>query len=261
MWRINDLASYQKLRAALQGGPQRLAIVGAGLVGCELANDLALAGHAVTLLDTQPLPLAAQLPAAAGRRLLQAWAGLPIRFIGSAQVQALRPGTATRWCLHVADGTGLDADQVIAATGLRAPTRLARSAGLAFDSAAGGIAVDALTDATSVPGIYALGDCVAIDGRASRYIEPIARQARGIAAAILGRPLPPPPAGAPVLRVKTSALPITLTGPAARDEAAWQTLQDDDAGLHLQRCDAQGQVLARLTARPAAPPGASSPLR
>lgn len=261
VWRINDLAAYQKLRMALQGGPQRVAIVGAGLVGCELANDLALAGHAITLLDTQPLPLAAQLPAAAGRRLLQAWAGLPIRFLGGAQLQALLPGAAARWCLHLADGAPVDADQVIAATGLRAPTRLACSAGLTFDSAAGGIAVDALTDATSVPDIYALGDCVAIDGRASRYIEPIARQARAIAAAILGRPSPPPPTGAPVLRVKTSALPITLSGLATRDEAAWQTLQDDAAGLRLQRCDAQGQVLARLTARPAAPPGASSTLR
>ena len=45
VWRVNDLSAYRRLRAALQGGPRRLAIVGAGLVGCELANDLALAGH------------------------------------------------------------------------------------------------------------------------------------------------------------------------------------------------------------------------
>jgi len=260
VWRINDLAAYQKLRTALQGGPQRLAIVGAGLVGCELANDLALAGHAITLLDTQPLPLAAQLPAAAGQRLLQAWQGLAIAFLGGVQVTAMTagvanaPGPGARWRLQLADGRCIDADQVIAATGLRAPTRLARSAGLAFDSAAGGIAVDAQTDATSVPGIYALGDCVAVNGRASRYIEPIARQARGIAAAILGLPLPQAPGSSPVLRVKTSAMPITVTASgtgSATGPADWQTTQDDADTLCLQRLDAQGQTVARLVARQA----------
>jgi rubredoxin-NAD+ reductase len=258
VWRINDLAAYQKLRAALQGGPQRLAIVGAGLVGCELANDLALAGHAITLLDTQPLPLAAQLPAAAGQRLLKAWQDLPIGFMGGVQVQAMVAGAVTRWALQLADGRRVDADQVIAATGLRAPTRLARSAGLAFDTAAGGIAVDALTDATSVPGIYALGDCVAVNGRASRYIEPIARQARGIAAAILGRPAPAAAGSAPVLRVKTSAMPITVTvsGTDSATPADWQTTQDDADTLCLQRLDAQGQAVARLVARQARPAAA-----
>ena len=250
VWRINDLASYQQLRAALQAGPQRLAIVGAGLVGCELANDLALAGHTINLLDTQPLPLAAQLPAAAGQRLLQAWAQLPISFIGSVRLTALTPGTVSRWRLLLADGRTVDADQVIAATGLRAPTRLARSAGLAFDAAAGGLAVDAHTGATSSAGIYALGDCVAIDGRASRYIEPIARQARGIAAAILGLPAPATSTGEPVLRVKTSAMPMTVQGQAG-GAGAWQVLQDDAQALRLQRLGADGQVMGSLVARQA----------
>jgi rubredoxin---NAD+ reductase len=256
VWRINDLAAYQKLRVALQGGPQHLAVVGAGLVGCELANDLALAGHRITLLDTQPLPLAAQLPAAAGQRLLRAWQGLPINFVGGVQVKALVPGEGARHRLQLADGRTIDADQVIAATGLRAPTRLARSAGLVFDGSAGGIAVDAQTGATSVPGIYALGDCVAVNGRASRYIEPIARQARGIAAAMCGLPPPTVAGGDTVLRVKTSALPITLTAAPgdAADRAPWQTTQDDAEALCLQRLGADGQVLARLQARPQARP-------
>lgn len=259
VWRVNDLAAYQRLRAALQAGPQQLAIVGAGLVGCELANDLALAGHRITLLDTQPLPLAAQLPAAAGQRLLQAWQaqGLGIEFIGTAQVQAMQasPGdSGPRWQLQLADGRSVAADQVIAATGLRAPPRLARTAGLAFDARAGGIAVDASCCATSTPGIYALGDCVAIDGCASRYIEPIARQARAIAAAILGQPLPPLPGSAPMLRVKTSALPITLSGSPRREPETWQTLPQQDGSLQMQQVDAEGRVLARLLAgaRPAA---------
>jgi len=261
VWRVNDLASYQRLRAALATGAQDIAIVGAGLVGCELANDLALAGHRITLVDLQPRPLAAQLPAAASARLLQAWQALPIHFLGGAQVSDVtrNPACTTGQApLHVTlkDGTVLAVHQVIAATGLRAAGRLAASAGLAYDSAAGGIVVDGATGATSVAGIHALGDCVVEGGQASRYIEPIARQARGIAAHILsasggGDAAFTPTASAPLLRVKTSSLPITVTG-LQQPGGLWQTEADTDDELRLVRLGAQGEHLATLVARRAA---------
>jgi rubredoxin---NAD+ reductase len=264
VWRVNDLAAYRKLRAALEGGAQRVAIVGAGLVGCELANDLALAGHHILLLDVQDRPLAAQLPAQASPRLLQAWQALPISFIGGVQVTGVaRPpeGAAAPASLHVAlrDGRVLDVDHVVAATGLRAPSRLAASAGLAYDVAAGGIVVDALSGATSQPGIYALGDCVVVQGQASRYIEPIARQAQGIVGDItaaangkrsanIGATSAARP-HAPVLRVKTSALPITVTG-TLQGTGRWMALADNADELRLQRVGADGEVGATLVARP-----------
>lgn len=61
-WRINHLGAYLQLRAALgdaaESGPKDVLIVGAGLIGSELANDLALGGHPITLLDVQTEPLA-----------------------------------------------------------------------------------------------------------------------------------------------------------------------------------------------------------
>ena len=218
-WRVNDLAAYRRLRAALGDGrvaPKQLVIVGAGLVGCELANDLALAGHRITLLDLQPRPLAAQVPALASQQLLAAWADLPITFEGGAQVAAVArsAGTEAPLTVQLQDGRCLVADHLIAATGLRTAGRLALSAGLDFDARAGGIVVRADSGGTSVAGIYALGDCAVVDGQASRYIEPIARQARAIAAHVLGHPAPPVRAAAPVLRVKTSSDPITIRAAA-----------------------------------------------
>ena len=261
VWRVNDLAGYAKLRAALAAGPQRVAIIGAGLVGCELANDLALAGHRITLLDVQTRPLHAQLPAAAGERLLTAWAELPIRFVGGVQVTGVErvPETANPGGLRIRtlDCGVYEADQVIAATGLRTAGRLASSAGLAFDSAAGGITVDGRTGATSHPSVYALGDCAVVDGRASRYIEPIARQARAIADAITGTvgAASTAPAAPPVLRVKTSSLPITLTATAAGAHATagrWHTDSDDAQALRMRRLAPDGTLLATLLATPAA---------
>ena len=46
--------------------------------------------------------------------------------------------------------------------------------------------VDPKTLETSKKGIYALGDCIAFEGRPSRYVEPIIKQAKAIAYAIAG---------------------------------------------------------------------------
>lgn len=241
VWRVNDLAAYQALRAALGASPRDVAIVGAGLVGCELADDLARAGHRITLLDIQPRPLAALLPAEASAALLEAWQALAIRFVGGAAVAGLDGRS-----LRLADGRRIEAELVVAATGLRAPSRLAASAGLELH-AAGGIPIDAGTGATRVPGVYAAGDCVVVDGRASRYIEPIGAQAQAIAAAVCGDPAPAAPTRPPVLRVKTSSLPITVSG-VLDGAGSWRVEAGAGPRLHMLRVAPDGGALARLVA-------------
>lgn len=205
-WRINHLGAYQRLRAALGHAPQDVVIVGAGLIGSELANDLALGGHRITLLDVAAEPLARWQADAAGAQLLDAWQDLPIRFVGGVQVASVdKIGEKVR--ITTACGQKFAADQVIAATGLITPSRLAQSASLAWDQ---GIAVDAATLQTSDPRIHALGDCITIHGQASRYIEPIGRQARAIAAHLCGRAPVPYEAKPAVVRVKTTSHPMTL---------------------------------------------------
>ncbi len=197
-WRINHLAAYQKLRAALgkvdETGPKDVAIVGAGLIGSELANDLALGGHRITLLDVQAEPLARWSAEGAGSQLLDAWKDLAIHFVGGVQVAQL-------------EQERFAADQVIAAAGLSTPPRLAQSADLKWNN---GITVDPANLKTSVEHIHAMGDCIAINGQPSRFIEPIARQARAIAADICGAAPAPFEPRAAVVRVKTTSRPLTL---------------------------------------------------
>ena len=206
-WRINHLGAYQKLRAALGDAAKDVLIIGAGLIGSELANDLALGGHRITLLDVQAAPLARWPEEQAGGPLLAAWQGLPIRFLGCATVNAVVRDAQGRYRVDTACGQQIEADQVIVCSGLQTPPRLARSAGLAWQ---GGIAVDAATLRTSDPHIHALGDCISVNGQVSRFIEPIARQARTIAAAIAGGEAVPYEHRAAPVRVKTSSQPLTL---------------------------------------------------
>lgn len=215
-WRINHLTAYQGLRTALGARPQRVVIIGAGLIGSELANDLALGGHRVTLLDTQDQPLARWQAQHAGEQVLQAWHQLPIEFVGRVQVASVEATPQGR-VVHTQDGRTLACDQVVVATGLHTPSRLAISAGLAWEQ---GIAVHPTTLATNQPHIHALGDCISLNGQASRYIEPIGRQARTLAAKLAARAhtpagqalnTPQPYEARPtVVRVKTTSCPLTL---------------------------------------------------
>lgn len=205
-WRINHLDAYQRLRQHLGEQPKDVLIIGAGLIGSELANDLALGGHRITLLDTAAEPLARWHDQQAGLQLLDAWKDLSIRFEGGLQVQQVER-VGSRYRVSTTSGQRFAADEVVVATGLLPPHRLAQSAGLDW---AHGIAVDAGTLQTSVARIHALGDCISIDGQCSRFIEPIARQARTLAAAVLGQDAPPYEHRAAVVRVKTTTRPLTL---------------------------------------------------
>ncbi len=217
-WRVNHLDAYLKFRAAIADKPQHIAIVGAGLIGSELANDLALAGHRITLLDPMPTPLARWVAAEAGEPVLAAWKELPITFMGGVSIAGVEANAADNGPARVVTttcGQRIEADQVLAATGLATPNRLAQSAGLGWNN---GIAVDGTTLATSHPRIHALGDCITISGQASRYIEPIGRQAATIAAKLAARRAGAPESDCPVpytakpavVRVKTTSCPLTL---------------------------------------------------
>ncbi|HQS32210.1 FAD-dependent oxidoreductase [Polaromonas sp.] len=210
-WRINHLQTYARFRNALGSTPQRIAVVGAGLIGAELANDLALAGHRITLLDLAARPLSACLSDAQSDELLQAWAKLPIDFVGGVQVSRVAQRTAGAGVsgtqITTACGRVFEVDHVVLAAGLQTPNRLARSAGLRWNN---GIDVQPGTLATSVAGIHALGDCIAINGQVSRYIEPINRQAQTLAAGMLGQAATAFEQTRVPLRIKTSSRPFTV---------------------------------------------------
>ena len=207
-WRINHLQSYAKFCRALGALKQRIAIVGAGLIGCELANDLALAGHTVTLMDVADRPLAATLQAPQSQQLLDAWKALPLSFMGAAGVKQIQAvGLRGEKHITLEGGQTVVVDQIVLAMGLQTPNQLAASAGLAWNN---GIDVHGETLATSVAGIHALGDCIAINGQVSRYIEPIGRQAKTVAATILSQASVPYASTRVPLRIKTSSLPFTI---------------------------------------------------
>jgi rubredoxin---NAD+ reductase len=207
-WRINHLSHYLRFRQYLGEETRKVLIVGAGLIGSELANDLAIGGHEVTLLDTASRPLASLISNEQRcADLMNAWAALPIQFIGNAEVMAVVRTAEEKFKVSFSHGGTKTVDAIVVAIGLQTSDRLARTAGLTWNN---GIAVDQTTLQTSAPDVFAIGDCISIDGRTSRYIEPIHRQALTVASQISGLELIPYVNQSVPVRIKTSSLPMTV---------------------------------------------------
>lgn len=205
--RVNDLAAYRVLRQRLDDGVKHITILGAGLIGCEFAEDLSSGGYAVTVVDPTDQPLARLLPpdtAAELRRRLQR-KGVDWRF----QATVDRVEQADECLLaQLSNGDAIDTDLVLSAAGLVPNTQLAEKAQLEIDS---GVVTDRLMR-TSARDVYAIGDCAAVEGQVFAYIEPIRRQAATIAAAIVGEKqrFDPKP---PLIRIKTPSFPLTVCPP------------------------------------------------
>ncbi len=215
---VNSLDDFAVFHPELQRG-RTVLVMGAGLIGCEFANDLIAGGIQVTLVDPAPHPLAALLPAEAGAALQAALEAAGVRFCLGTTVQALDGTPDGRTLATLANGETLVADAVLSAIGLRADLSLAQAAGIACDR--GVLVGDQLQ--TSAPNIHALGDCAqyASAGHLTLpYVMPIMHAAKALAATLAGQPAQLAFPVMPVA-VKTPALPLVLLPPPANTVGGW----------------------------------------
>lgn len=232
---VNHLDDYTLFRQRLEGA-RRVAILGAGLIGCEFANDIVATGRQVTVLDLAPQALGRLLPpgsAAFFRQRLEV-AGVEFRFGVSATRVDKVPGG-----YRITDNTGaeVEADLVVSAVGLKPAVELAQSAGLAVNR---GIQVDTLL-ASSAVDIYALGDCAEVQGLVLPFVLPIMQQARALAKTLAGNPTAVTYPAMPVV-VKTPACPTVVCTPPAGAEGTWQE-EVGAEGVTARYQDAQGRLL------------------
>lgn len=203
---INDLEDYQAFRAALEG-KRRVLILGAGLIGCEYANDLRAGGYEVDVVAPSSSLLPTLLPEVAGNALRNGLEALGVRFHLNTLVQTLQyiDGGVRATLSH---GHEIEADVVVSAIGLRPRIAQAAEAGLQVNQ---GIVVDRLLQ-TSKPDVYALGDCAEVDGMVLLYVLPLMTSARALAKTLSGTPTPVSYGVMPIT-VKTPALPVVVNPP------------------------------------------------
>ena len=174
---------HAMLLAARSGG--RAVVIGGGLLGLEAAAGLKEQGMDVTVLHLMPTLMERQLDPAAGHLLQKAVEARGIKVMTKANTKAvigtdIRLGPARVEAVELDNGTRLAADLVVMAIGIRPNTALAKDAGIACNR---GIIVDAGLR-TSDPDIFALGECVEVEGQVFGLVAPLYEMA-GVAAAHL----------------------------------------------------------------------------
>lgn len=184
---LRKAADVDAIRARL-ATPRRIAIVGGGYIGLEVAAVARALDHDVTVIEAQERVLQRVVSPAVSAwfEALHAGEGVRLR-LGSGLAGFV--GTAGRvTAVALADGSEIACDLALVAVGAVPNDELARAAGLDVDD---GVLVDA-AGATSDPAIFAAGDCTrffsALYGRSLRLesVQNAIDQAKAVAEALAG---------------------------------------------------------------------------
>jgi rubredoxin-NAD+ reductase len=232
---INDLEDYARFRSAA-AGKRRVLILGAGLIGCEFANDLIVGGYEVDLVAPCEQVMPTLLHPAAAAAVQAGLESLGARFhLGPVLTRLSRTDDGLE--AHLSDGAVLPCDLVVSAIGLRPRVDLAAAAGLEVGR---GVVVDRHLK-TSHANIYALGDCAEVDGLNLLYVMPLMSCARALAQTLAGTPTPVKYGPMPVT-VKTPVCPLVVSPPPKGREGVW-TVEGQGADIKALCHDADGNLL------------------
>jgi 3-phenylpropionate/trans-cinnamate dioxygenase ferredoxin reductase component len=154
---LRTLEDSTALRAELTAG-SRIAVIGGGWIGLEVASAARQAGAEVVVLESLELPLVRVLGPEVARVFaeLHRQHGVDLR-TGVQLTTVEKNGDGARVTLQ--DGTILDVDRLVVGVGVAPVTELAEAAGLQVDN---GIRTDARLR-TSAPDVYAAGDVANAD--------------------------------------------------------------------------------------------------
>ena len=232
---INDLEDYARFREAA-AGKHRVLILGAGLIGCEFANDLIAGGYEVDLVAPCEQVMPTLLPAAAAAAVQAGLESLGARFhLGPVLTRLQR--TDAGLDAHLSDGSVVPCDVVVSAIGLRPRIDMAAAAGIKVNR---GIEVDRQLQ-TSHPNIYALGDCAEVDGLNLLYVMPLMTCARALAQTLAGNPTTVS-YGAMPITVKTPVCPLVVSPVPRGYDGVW-TVEGQGADIKAVCRDADGKLL------------------
>lgn len=241
---VNSLTDYRALRHQLEqetNQPSKVAIVGGGLVGCELANDVAQSRLAVDLICASDQLLPGLIPPEMAELLKQKFEQSGIDCHMKRRVENLHQ-SSQGLLVELDSGQRLPAHTLISAIGLKPATVLAEVAGLAIGL--NGIAVDRYLQ-TSDPDIYALGDCAEVDGVSLFYVKPLMACARALANTLTQKiervtygPMP--------VNIKTNVMPLLVVAPArnATEQGAGNWFVDKKpSGYRAEYRQSNGRLL------------------
>jgi rubredoxin-NAD+ reductase len=222
VYSVNDLLDYDDYRTAIKKNDvKKVCIIGAGLIGCEFTNDLLNGGFSVEAVDPLTYCLPTLLPEPAGRAVQRALEEKGARFHFGPLVTEVNKAGEVGLKVTLSTGDTIDCDLVVSAVGVRPRTQLAADAGIQVNR---GIATNRLLE-TSAKNVYAMGDCVEVEGHVLVYVAPLMAQARALGKTLAGDATEVSYPAMPVT-IKTPACPVTVNPPPRDMEGDWDIQED-----------------------------------
>ena len=183
---LRTVGDYRHLRTLAADGA-RIAVVGGGYIGTEVAAALTRTGAAVTLAHSGARILEHMFPASITSPLEEVFAGRGVELVDGFRLEGVDAGETLT--LRGEDGRTLTADAVVLGLGALPDTFLAAEAGIETDRDL--VIVDPRLR-TSVPDVFAAGDVVLYDDAllGQRHVEHVdhAEASGALAGANMARP-------------------------------------------------------------------------
>ncbi len=149
---IRTLADADRLKPLLAGGPIRMAVVGFGFIGAEVAATARELGHDVTIVETADVPLGRVLDAPTGQAIAEMHRshGVDVRLGTGVESVDVSEASAK---VSLTDGSVIEVDVVVVGIGVAPNTEWLQDSGLVLDN---GVVLDEFCRAA--PGVVAAGD-------------------------------------------------------------------------------------------------------
>ncbi|WP_322923245.1 FAD-dependent oxidoreductase [Paenibacillus campi] len=186
---------------------RKAAVIGGGLLGLEAARGLVQLGMETYVVHNAPYLMNRQLDEMSAALLRQELEQQGMRFALNRQTIRIN-GTHRAQGLRFENGERLAADLIVMAVGIRPNVRLAEHSGLAVNRA---IIVDDWMR-TSVPDVYAVGECAEHRGVSYGLVAPLYEQAKILAAHLCQQPAPPYTGSLPYSQLKISGVQVFSIG-------------------------------------------------
>ncbi|MCU1481810.1 MAG: NAD(P)H-nitrite reductase [Subtercola sp.] len=232
---LRDLNDANVILAAVHKG-SRIVVLGAGVLGMELALALSEQGADVVAVYHGPIPMARNLDEGGGRVLSRAARTAGVVMVPHARAEGVLlrtpdDGPSRFDAILCADGKQIQGDLLVLSCGVSARTELAAGADLRVSA---GILVDEELRSWSDPDVFAIGDCahvlapdghpieVHVTGAPSGLIGPGWRQADWLARKLSGEssdPLPAERSG--IVMLKAESIDVVSGGDYTAD--LWNT--------------------------------------
>lgn len=187
---LRSHADAIRMSQALDGA-QHIAIVGGGVLGCEVAALAVKRGVAVTVVDPLQGPMHDKVGPFVSERLLQLHQHNNVTFRFGCKVTGISQRPSGEYAVGLDEKSTLDVDHVVVAIGCRPATSWLQNSGVPLDN---GVLCDQYCEA--LPGVYAAGDVANFYnprfGRRMRIEHRMNATEQGLAVAenILGTPQP-----------------------------------------------------------------------